>query len=76
MDWSGHITTDPGILVGKPIIKGTRLSVEFVTDLLAHGWTTKQILKECDHLTLEDIHACLAYAGDLVREEKVYPLPA
>jgi len=76
MDWRDHITVDPEILVGKPIIKGTRISVEFVIDLLARGWTTEQILTEYDHLTLEDIRACLAYAGELVREEKVYSLPA
>ena len=76
MDWRERIIVDPQILVGKPIIKGTRISVEFVIDLLAHGWTTEQILKEYDHLTVEDIHACLAYAGELVKEEKVYSLPA
>jgi uncharacterized protein (DUF433 family) len=76
MDWRERITIDPNILVGKPIIKGTRISVEFIIDLLAHGWTVEQILKEYDHLTREDIHACLAYAGELVREEKVYSLPA
>ncbi|HSV99137.1 MAG TPA: DUF433 domain-containing protein [Sedimentisphaerales bacterium] len=71
MDWRSRIIVDPTILVGKPIIKGTRISVEFIIDLLAHGWTTEQILKEYDHLTVEDIHACLAYAGELVREEKI-----
>lgn len=76
MDWRNRITVDPNILVGKPIIKGTRISVEFIIDLLARGWTVEQILKEYDHLTREDIHACLAYAGELVKEEKVYSLPA
>jgi uncharacterized protein (DUF433 family) len=76
MDWRERITVDPKILVGKPIVKGTRISVEFVIDLLARGWTTEQILKEYDHLTLEDIRACLAYVGELVKEEKVYSLPA
>jgi uncharacterized protein (DUF433 family) len=67
---------DPKILVGKPIIKGTRIAVEFIIDLLARGWTAEQILKEYDHLTMEDIQACLAYAGELVKEERVYSLPA
>ena len=70
MDWRERIVVDPNILVGKPIIKGTRISVEFVIDLLARGWTVEQILKEYDHLALEDIQACLSYAGELVREEK------
>ena len=51
MDWRDRIIVDPKILVGKPIIKGTRISVEFVIDLLARGWTTQQILREYDHLT-------------------------
>ncbi len=74
MDWHERITADPKILVGKPIIKGTRISVEFVLDLLARGWTPEQILKEYDHLTLEDIRACLAYAGELVRQERAHSI--
>jgi uncharacterized protein (DUF433 family) len=75
MDWRERIVADPKVLVGKPIIKGTRISVEFVIDLLARGWTTEQILKEYDHLTADDIRACLAYAAELVQEERVYSLP-
>jgi uncharacterized protein (DUF433 family) len=75
MDWRERIVVDPKILVGKPAIKGTRIAVESVIDLLARGWTTEQILREYDHLTLEDIQACLAYAGELVKEERVYSLP-
>ena len=74
-DWRDRIVFDPDVLVGKPLIKGTRLSVEFVVDLLARGWTFEQILHEYDHLTLEDIRACLAYASDMLRAEKVYLLP-
>jgi uncharacterized protein (DUF433 family) len=76
MNWRERIVVDPKILVGKPIIRGTRISVEFVIDLLARGWTTEQILREYDHLTLEDIQACLSYAAELVKEERVYSLPA
>jgi uncharacterized protein (DUF433 family) len=75
MDWRERIIADPKVLVGKPVIKGTRISVEFVIDLLARGWTAEQILKEYDHLTTGDIRACLAYAAELVQEEKVYSLP-
>jgi uncharacterized protein (DUF433 family) len=74
--WQDRITIDPNVLVGKPIIKGTRISVEFVIDLLARGWATDQVLREYDHLKPEDIQACLAYASDLLRSEKVYLLPA
>jgi uncharacterized protein (DUF433 family) len=67
MDWHDHIVIDPKILVGKPVVKGTRLAVEFVVDLLANGWTTQQILDEYDQLTPDDIHACLAYAAEVLK---------
>jgi uncharacterized protein (DUF433 family) len=72
MDWRDRITVDPKVLVGKPIVKGTRMAVEFVIDLLARGWTTEQILQEYDHLTPEDIQACLAYASEMLKSERVY----
>ena len=65
MEWHDRISVDPNVLVGKPVIRGTRIAVEFVVDLLGRGWTREQILKEYDHLTLEDIQACLAYAGEI-----------
>ncbi|WP_045220869.1 DUF433 domain-containing protein [Desulfonatronum thioautotrophicum] len=73
----GHdrIIIDPDILVGKPVIKGTRISVEFVIDLLGRGWSTEQILEEYDHLSREDIIACLAYAGQMLQSERVYLTP-
>jgi uncharacterized protein (DUF433 family) len=55
MDWQSRISVDPKVLVGKPVVKGTRIAAEFVVDLLARGWTTQQILHEYDHLTREDI---------------------
>jgi uncharacterized protein (DUF433 family) len=76
MDWHEHIVVDPKVLVGKPTIKGTRIAVEFVVDLLARGWTVEEILKEYDHLTREDIRACLAYASELLRTERIYLIPA
>jgi len=74
MDWQERIIVDPEVLVGKPVIKGTRISVEFVIDLLARGWTVDQILREFDHLTPEDIQACLAYASEIIKSEQIYPL--
>jgi uncharacterized protein (DUF433 family) len=76
MTWQDHITIDPNVLVGKPVIKGTRISVEFVVDLLGRGWTSEQILREYNHLTQQDIQACLAYASDVLKSERVYLLPA
>ena len=74
MALSERIVVDPKILTGKPVVRGTRISVELVVELLAAGWSHAQILASYPHLTNEDILACLAYAGELLREEKVYPL--
>ena len=74
MGLTDRIVIDPKILTGKPIVRGTRISVEFVVELLAAGWTHEQILASYPHLSEEDIRACLAYASELLREEKVYPL--
>jgi uncharacterized protein (DUF433 family) len=76
VEWRDRVTVNPEVLVGKPVIKGTRIAVEFVIDLLARGWTAEQILKEYDHLTREDIQACLAYASEMLKSERVYLLPA
>jgi uncharacterized protein (DUF433 family) len=73
MGWSNRITIDPRILVGKPIVKGTRISVEMVVDLLAVGWTHEQILDSYPTLKEEDVRACLGYASELLHSEKVYP---
>ena len=75
MNWQDRITVDPNVLVGKPIIKGTRISVEFVVDLLGRGWSIEQVLREYDHLTPADVQACLAYASDVLKSERVYLLP-
>ncbi len=69
-----RIVVDPKILSGKAVIRGTRISVELVVELLAAGWTHGQILTSYPHLAEEDILACLAYASELLREDKVYPL--
>ena len=75
MTWNERIAVDPDVVAGKPVIKGTRIAVGFVIDLMARGWTTEQILDEYDHLTREDVRACLAYAGDLLRAERGHPAP-
>ena len=74
MPETGRIIVDPKILTGKPVVRGTRISVEFVVELLAAGWSHSQILASYPRLSEEDIRACLAYASELLREEKVYPL--
>ena len=74
MALSDRIVVDSRILTGKPVVRGTRISVELVVELLAAGWNHAQILASYPHLAEEDIRACLAYASELLREEKVYPL--
>jgi uncharacterized protein (DUF433 family) len=73
INWQDRISLDPKILVGKPVIKGTRLAVEFVIDLLANGLTQSEILQNYPRFTHEDIQACLCYASSLVKSERVYP---
>lgn len=73
--WRERIVVDPQILVGKPVIKGTRIAVELVIDLLARGYSKDQIIEQYDHVTAEDIQACLAYASQILRSERVYALP-
>jgi len=75
IDWRERIAVDPLILVGKPVIRGTRIAVELVIDLLARGYTKEQILDQYDHITDADIQACLAYASETLRSERVYALP-
>jgi uncharacterized protein (DUF433 family) len=74
MGWEERIELNPEVLVGKPVVKGTRLSVEFIIDLLAAGWTEEELLRNYPRLEREDILACLQYVGALVREWRVYPL--
>jgi uncharacterized protein (DUF433 family) len=74
-DWRDRIIVDPQVLMGKPIIKGTRIAVEFILDLLASGWTVKDILKNYPQLKKEDIIAALKYAAEILKEERIYLLP-
>jgi uncharacterized protein (DUF433 family) len=60
------------VLVGKPVIRGTRLSVEFIVGLLAEGWTEQQVLDNYPGLVHDDMLACLRYASDVLKSEKVY----
>jgi uncharacterized protein (DUF433 family) len=72
MDWQERIVIDAEILVGKPVIKGTRLAVEFIIDLLAQGWSEAEILENYPGMSHEDIQACLKYASETLKAEKVY----
>lgn len=71
-----RITVDPEVLAGKPIVRGTRISVEFVIGLLADGWSEQDILGNYPNLKHEDVAACLAYARDLIAQESIFPSAA
>jgi uncharacterized protein (DUF433 family) len=72
MNDQDRIVVDPDILVGKPVVKGTRLSVEFLLGLLAQGWSEAEILRNYPGLQREDLLACWAYASESLKQEKVY----
>ena len=74
-DWRERITVDPKVLSGKPIIKGTRIALEFILELLANSWTVEDILKNYPQLKREDVAAALKYAAEILKEEKAYTLP-
>jgi len=69
---SKRIVLDPDVLAGKPIVRGTRLSVEFVVGLLADGWGEAEILQNYPALSREDIIACLGYARDVLSSERIF----
>jgi uncharacterized protein (DUF433 family) len=71
-----RIALDPNVLTGKPVIRGTRLSVEFIIGLMAEGWGEADILANYPGIEHEDIIACLAYARDALSSEKVFPSAA
>ena len=71
-----RIILNPKIMVGKPVIKGTRLTVDFILNLLAHGSTVDEILNEYKGVTLEDIQACLFFATKSLENTEYMPLVA
>lgn len=76
MPWPERIVVDPEILAGKPVIRGTRITVELVLELLAAGQSESDILANYPGLTREDVLACLSYASYHAHEYKAYPIPA
>ena len=70
MDYTRHIETRPGVLGGKPIIRGQRISVEMLLSFLAAGWSVDDVLREYPSITREDMQAIFALAHELVTEER------
>jgi uncharacterized protein (DUF433 family) len=71
-----RIVVDPEVMVGKPVIRGTRLTVEYVLNLLAHGCTVPEIVQEYEGLTPEDVRACLLFATRALASAVFVPLVA
>lgn len=76
MDWREHITTDPKVCHGKPCIRGTRIMVSVVLDNLAAGALPDEVIRQYPSLSREAVQAALAYAAELAREERIFPMPA
>jgi uncharacterized protein (DUF433 family) len=76
MPLSERIIVDSQVLAGKPVIRGTRLAVEFILELLAAGQSESEILTSYPGLSRDDILACLSYASYLAHEFRAYPIPA
>ncbi|MCX5759474.1 MAG: DUF433 domain-containing protein [Candidatus Hydrogenedentes bacterium] len=74
MALNDRIEWNPEVLAGKPVIRGTRLAVEFIVELLAQGWTYDDVLRNYPGIQIEDIQACLQYASDVLHAEKLYPV--
>jgi len=76
MNWRDRIEVNPDVLTGKPVVRGTRLAVELILELLAAGETETDLLSDYPRLTREDLLACLAYASYLAHEFRAWPLSA
>jgi uncharacterized protein (DUF433 family) len=74
MDWEGRIAIDPKVMGGKPVIKGTRVPIQVIVGSLAGGDSIEQVC-EGYHLTEEDVRAALAYAADVLSQERLHALP-
>lgn len=70
MDWREHIVVNPDVLVGKPVVKGTRIAVELLLDRFADGWGCDEILEAYPHLTREQVQAALAFASEIFKEDR------
>ncbi len=71
IDFTNHIDSDPKVMLGKPKIKGTRITVELILKKLADGYDTKEIIGMYPHIKLEDVLASIAYAASVIENEEV-----
>jgi uncharacterized protein (DUF433 family) len=70
MDWKDRITSNPQVLLGKPVVRGTRISVELILGWLAQGWSVDDVLEAYPYITREDVLAALAFAAEMLRDDE------
>jgi len=75
INWKNFIHSDADVLLGKPVVKGTRLSVEFILGLFAEGWSEQQILDNYKTLNIDALKAVFAFAVECMREESLFAIP-
>ena len=75
MSWRDYIQSDPAVLTGKPVVRGTRLAADFLLDLFASGWTQEQVLDSYPQLTPEALRAVFASAAEAMHDESFYAVP-
>lgn len=76
MNWQEHIISDKNVLLGKPIIKGTRISVELILELFSKGWTEMQVLESYPSVSAESLRAVFAYLKDCIQQELYFSTSA
>lgn len=74
INWKNHIHSDSQVLLGKPVIKGTRISVELILELFSEGWTSEQILESYPTLKLDDLSATFLYLKECIGQELFFPI--
>jgi len=74
VDWRKFIHSDPGIAAGKPVIRNTRLAVDFLLELFAAGWTQEEVLENYPSLTRDSLRAVFAFAAETLHDEALYPV--
>lgn len=76
MNWQNYIVSDNQVLLGKPTIKGTRISVELILELFSNGWTETQILESYPTISAESLRAVFAYLQACIKQELYFPISA
>ena len=76
MTWQEHIVSDTQVLLGKPIIKGTRISVELILELYSKGWTEAQILESYPSISSDSLRSVFSYLRDCIQQELYFPISA